>query len=386
MRNKKIGIVVSVTIIITAFLTFLATTAFYAFLLNGKSSVGLQSGAKILQTVSALQKHYYYGIDEEELVDSTLKTMLSSLGDPYTAYMNADEYKTFAELITGTYAGIGTVVLWDDELKAVTVVNPFENSPAEKAGLVKGDKIIEIDGEDFANIDFESAVSKMKGERGTNVILTVLKADSGEKVTIEVTRDEIQIPSVASKLRGNIGHITISMFDMHTGEEFSQHLNDMLNQGAKGIILDLRDNGGGLVESVTSVSNQLLKKDEMIFYTENKAGKKVVHKSTGNGVDLPIAVLINENTASASELLAGALRDNKATPLIGKKSFGKGVVQMTYPLSDGSVIKLTVEKYFTPNGNDINNNGLKPDYEVGLSSNKDEQYQMAEEVIKNLMS
>jgi len=376
-RNKFFTIII--TAVITGALTFAATTAFY----NAGTGFNLQDTAKITQALGVLDKHYLYGIDKNAVIDTTLKTMVSSLGDPYTAYMNKEEYLNFTQLISGTYAGIGTVVLWDDDLKAVIVVKPFEDSPAQKVGLVKGDKIVRIDGRDFSDIDFDTAVSRMKGERGTTVTLSVLKADSGEVTDVEVVRDNIQIPSVDSELRGEIGYIAISMFDMHTGDEFKHHLNLMLGKGAKSIIIDLRDNGGGLVNSVMDVSGQLLAKDKMIFYTENKLGKRVEYKSSGEGLSLPIAVLINENTASASELLAGALRDNENVLLIGKNSFGKGVVQVTYPLPDRSVIKLTVEKYFTPNGHDINNIGLKPDYEVELKTDEDEQYKMAAEVINN---
>ncbi len=382
--GRKIGVVIAITIIITAILTFFATTAFYTVLYNSNAVVDLYSGVKLAQALNLIDKHYYYGIDKKAFVDNTLKTMLNSLNDPYTTYMDTEEFSKFSQLISGTYAGIGAVVLWDDELKAVVIVKPFDGSPAQNAGLVKGDKVLKIDGEDFADIDLDRAVSKMKGEKGTHVLLTVLKADTGETMDIDVVRDNILVPSVDSELKGEVGYIALSMFDAHTADEFNNHLNSMLNQGAKSILLDLRDNGGGLVDSAISVSNLLLKKDDMIFYTENKEGKRVEYKSQGGQLDMPIAVLINENSASAAELLAGTLRDNTGAPLIGKKSYGKGVVQMTYPFADGSVVKLTVEKYYTPNGHDINNIGIAPDYEVDLLSDKDEQLQMALEVIKGL--
>ncbi|NLB80608.1 MAG: S41 family peptidase [Clostridiaceae bacterium] len=382
--GRKIGVVIAITIIITAILTFFATTAFYTVLYNSNAVVDLYSGVKLAQALNLIDKHYYYGIDKKAFVDNTLKTMLNSMNDPYTTYMDTEEFSKFSQLISGTYAGIGAVVLWDDELKAVVIVKPFDGSPAQNAGLVKGDKVLKIDGEDFADIDLDRAVSKMKGEKGTHVLLTVLKADTGETMDIDVVRDNILVPSVDSELKGEVGYIALSMFDAHTADEFNNHLNSMLNQGAKSILLDLRDNGGGLVDSAISVSNLLLKKDDMIFYTENKEGKRVEYKSQGGQLDMPIAVLINENSASAAELLAGTLRDNTGAPLIGQKSYGKGVVQMTYPFADGSVVKLTVEKYYTPNGHDINNIGIAPDYEVDLLSDKDEQLQMALEVIKGL--
>jgi len=299
--------------------------------------------------------------------------------------MDQEEYKKFEQYINGSYAGIGAVVLWDTEMKAVIIARPFEDSPAQKAGLVKGDKIIKIDGQDLSDTDLDGAVARMKGEKGTNVVLTVIKIQTGETIDVNVIRDEIKIPSVDSEIReGEIGYIAISMFDIRTGDEFNEHLQKVLDNGAKGIILDLRDNGGGIVGSVTAVANQLLERGQMIFYTQDKQGNRQEHKSYGEGIDIPIVVLVNENTASASELLAGALRDNKGSVLVGKKTFGKGVVQMAYPLSDGSVIKLTIQKYFTPSGFDINNVGITPDYEVELVSDADEQYQKAVEVINNI--
>lgn len=380
-KNGKIGAIISTTIILTAALTFMATTAFYAFVLKVQPGTAFVGSRKIAEAIDIIDKYYYYETDKDKLVDNAIETMIDSLGDPYTIYMDTQEYQEFSQFISGTYAGIGAVVLWDDELKAVTVVRPFDNSPAQNAGIVKGDKILKIDGQELSGTDLDGAVAKMKGEKGTSVILTILKADTGEETDISVIRDNIQIPSVDSQMRGEIGYIAISMFDMHTGDEFKEHLESMLGQGAQAIILDLRDNGGGLMSSVVSVANQLLNEGEMIFYTQNKAGKQVEHRSYGGGIDIPIVALINENTASASELLAGALRDNKSTPLVGKNTFGKGVVQMTHPLADGSVVKLTVEKYFTPNGLDINNKGIKPDYEIELETTEDEQYQKAVEII-----
>lgn len=383
-KTHKTLAVVSTTIILTAALTFMATTTFYTFLLKPNKS-SFAGSEKIFEALEVLDKSYYFEVDKEKLVDSVLDGLLTSLGDPYTSYMNEEQFAEFSQMVNGTYAGIGSIVSWDKELNAVVIAKPFENSPAQKAGLVKGDRIIKIDSEDLSEKDLDSAVTKLKGEIGTSVVLTVLKVEQTDTVDISVIRDEIQIPSVDSEMRGEIGYIAIAMFDPKTGEEFKEHLTTVLESGAKGIILDLRDNGGGRVDAVTAVANQLLSKGQMIFYTQNKNGKQVEHKAYGSGIDIPIVMLVNENTASASELLAGSLRDNKGSLLVGKNTFGKGVVQMTYPLRDGSVIKMTVEKYFTPNGSDINTIGLPPDYDVELKTSNDEQYQKAVEVIKTII-
>lgn len=383
--NKNGKSLVFITAIITAAVTFLATSAYYAYVLKSRSGVAFSGSEKIIETLNIIDKNFYYDIDKKKVVEKAVDSIMESLQEPYTTYMDQEEYKKFEQYINGSYAGIGAVVLWDTEMKAVIIARPFEDSPAQKAGLVKGDKIIKIDGQDLSDTDLDGAVARMKGEKGTNVVLTVIKIQTGETIDVNVIRDEIKIPSVDSEIReGEIGYIAISMFDIRTGDEFNEHLQKVLDNGAKGIILDLRDNGGGIVGSVTAVANQLLERGQMIFYTQDKQGNRQEHKSYGEGIDIPIVVLVNENTASASELLAGALRDNKCSVLVGKKTFGKGVVQMAYPLSDGSVIKLTIQKYFTPSGFDINNVGITPDYEVELVSDADEQYQKAVEVINNI--
>lgn len=384
MDNKqKIVGVVSITIILTAAMTFMATSALYAVVLKTRSAISFPGSQKMYEALNLLENYYYYDINKEELIDNAIETIMDSLGDPYTTYMDKEEYSRFTEHLTGTYAGIGSAVLWDTEMDAVIIVNPFDDSPAQKAGLVRGDRVTHIDGENLSNTDLDGAVARMKGEKDTSVVLTVLKYETEETVDITVIRDEIHIPSVNSKMDGDIGHISIAMFDKQTDTEFKKHLTSVLDDGARGIVLDLRNNGGGLVETVTSVANNILSKGQMIFYTQNKSGKRVEHKAYGDGLEIPIVVLINENTASASELLAGALRDNRGIKLVGKKSYGKGVVQVAYPLSDGSVAKITVEKYFTPNGVDINTIGLEPDYEVELETTDDEQYQKALEILKS---
>ncbi|MDR0406365.1 MAG: S41 family peptidase [Clostridiales bacterium] len=376
-KNDKTVRIVAVTILLTAAMTFMAASAFYAFVLKARSTAAFPGSQKIYEVLTLLDREYYYGVDKEQLIDTALDTMISSLGDPYSVYMDPEEYRAFYGYLSGTYAGVGAVVSWDWEENAVVIVKPFDGSPAQKAGLVKGDKVVKIDGLSLEGTDLDGAVAKMKGEAGTSVTLTVLKADGGEPAEVPVIREEVHIPTVESELRGDIGYIAISMFDPATGDDFGEHLQAMTDGGAKGILLDLRDNGGGLVPSVTAVADYLLDAGEVIFYTQDKDGKRADYTADGGGIDLPLAVLVNENTASAAELLAGTLRDNKNAPLVGKTTFGKGVVQSTYPLSDGSVVKLTIEKYFTPNGNDINTVGLKPDYEVEPQPEADEQYQRA---------
>jgi carboxyl-terminal processing protease len=382
--NKNGKSLVFITAIITAAVTFLATSAYYAYVLKSRSGVAFSGSEKIIETLNIIDKNFYYDIDKKKVVEKAVDSIMQSLQEPYTTYMDQEEYKKFEQYINGSYAGIGAVVLWDTEMKAVIIARPFEDSPAQKAGLVKGDKIIKIDGQDLSDTDLDGAVARMKGEKGTNVVLTVIKIQTGETIDVNVIRDEIKIPSVDSEIReGEIGYIAISMFDIRTGDEFNEHLQKVLDNGAKGIILDLRDNGGGIVGSVTAVANQLLERGQMIFYTQDKQGNRQ-EQNLRRGYRYTDCCFGNENTASASELLAGALRDNKGLCWSAKKHSARVVVQMAYPLSDGSVIKLTIQKYFTPSGFDINNVGITPDYEVELVSDADEQYQKAVEVINNI--
>ncbi len=383
-RNPKILAVIAVTTLLTASLTFLGTTAFYAFV-EDKAYHPFEGSEKIGEVLDLLEKDYYYGFDRSDLVDRILDNMVNSLGDPYTTYFDPQAYSEFLELVNGTYAGVGASVLWDKDMKAVIISKAFDDSPAANADLKNGDRVIKIDGGDLSGDDLESAVAKMKGEPGTSVVLTVLKAGQTEPVDITIVRDTIQIPSVESEVRGDIGYITIAMFDPATAGEFKTHLDSVLASGAKGIVLDLRDNGGGLVDSVTKVANLLLPKGQMIYYIQDKQGKKQEFKSVGDGLDFPVVVLVNENSASATELLAGSLRDNKSAPLVGKNTYGKGVMQAPHELSDGSMIKMTVAKYFIPSGYDINEVGLAPDYETEYETEADEQYQKAAEVLKSLM-
>ena len=381
-KKRNTGVVITITVILTAALTFMATSSFYALVLKAKATASFPGSERIFEVLSLLDSQYYYEVDRERLIDAALDNMLNSLGDPYTTYMDSEEYGDFLSAVTGTYHGIGTVVLWDDELKAVLIAKPFPDSPAEKAGIARGDKVIKINGETLENTDLDGAVAKIRGEIGTVVDLTILKVDSGETVEISVERDEVHIPSVEYEMMDDIGYISIASFDPQTGDDFKEAIKFIKENGAKALVIDVRDNGGGLVTTVTEVANSLLEPGSMIFYTMDKNGKKVEHKSYGAGIGLPMAVLINENSASASELLAGAIKDNTDAVLIGKNSFGKGVVQGTYPLSGGSVAKLTVEKYFTPGGSDINEKGLVPDVEVELTSTEDEQLQRALEILK----
>ena len=380
-NNKKLLKVISITVIITSIVTFMATSSFFTYVLKAHSTASLPGSEKLFEVMSILDDKYYQDIDKGQAVEKAVGAMVSSLGDPYTTYMNKDEWAEFNTYITGTYSGVGLTVSGDKTDNKIVVISPFDGSPSDKAGIKAGDKIIKVNGEEVFADNIDTATSKMKGEKGTTVTLTVLKKDTKEVVDIVITRDEIKMQSVRSEMKGDIGYIRLSIFDTDTGNEFATHLEKMRNSGAKALIIDVRNNGGGVVSAVVQVAESLLKPDSMIFYTQDKHGKRQDFKTRGSGVDLPMVLLINEGSASASEILAGSLRDNKKATLVGNKSFGKGVVQQPVSLKDGSVVKVTVEKYFTPIGEDINKQGIKPDVEVNLVSEKDEQLQKAIEIL-----
>ena len=380
-NNKKLLKVISITVIITSIVTFMATSSFFTYVLKAHSTASLPGSEKLFEVMNILDDKYYQDIDKNQAVEKAVGAMVSSLGDPYTTYMNKEEWTEFNTYITGTYSGVGLTVSGDKTDNKIVVISPFDGSPSDKAGIKAGDKIIKVNGEEVFADNIDTATSKMKGEKGTTVTLTVLKKDTKEVVDIVITRDEIKMQSVRSEMKGDIGYIRLSIFDTDTGNEFANHLEKMRNSGAKALIIDVRNNGGGVVSAVVQVAESLLKPDSMIFYTQDKHGKRQDFKTRGSGVDLPTVLLINEGSASASEILAGSLRDNKKATLVGNKSFGKGVVQQPVSLKDGSVVKVTVEKYFTPIGEDINKQGIKPDVEVNLVSEKDEQLQKAIEIL-----
>jgi carboxyl-terminal processing protease len=289
--------------------------------------------------------------------------MFESLEDPYSVYMTKDEFKNFNESTKGSYGGIGVIVTRSED-GYVTVVAPIEDTPGERAGLKTNDRIIKVDEKDVIGIDLEEAVTLMKGKKGTEVTLTVMRDEVKEALEFEIKREEIILKTIKSNMMENkIGYIRISMFDEDTGSEFKKALVNLNNEDMKGLIIDLRQNPGGFIDQCVQVADELL--DEgLIVYTEDKAKKREDYKSKNGKVEVPFVLLIDEGSASASEIVSGAVKDRKAGMLIGTKSFGKGLVQSIEQLKDGSGMKLTTQKYYTPNGISINKVGIQPDIEV----------------------
>ncbi|MBD3244732.1 MAG: PDZ domain-containing protein [Candidatus Moranbacteria bacterium] len=332
---------------------------------------------------------------QDEVLDSLSKGLVDSLDDPHTIYFSKEESEEFMKDMEGSFEGIGAEVGFRD--KIVTIIAPLEGMPAQKAGLEAGDKILEINDESTADMSLNKAVSKIRGPKGTAVKLTIFRENNGdEPMEIEVTRDTIDIKSVKWELKdGNIAYIRLNSFLEDTSEEFNKAVDEVKKSKAEKIVLDLRNNPGGYLGSSLNIAGHFLKKGSLVVvedYAQKNDYKDRKDFSSGKGElkDYPIVILVNQGTASAAEILAGAIRDNRGAKLIGRQTFGKGSVQEVEKLDDGASIKITVAKWLTPNGKDIDEEGLTPDIEVEEAKEKeqeqeqkDKQLEKALEEIKN---
>jgi carboxyl-terminal processing protease len=351
---------------------------------------------KLLKIKQILIDNYIDKIDktkEAKMADEEIRGMVDSLGDPYTVYMDAKEYKGFNTQMAGSYAGIGIYV--GETAGKIIVIAPIEGSPAEKIGVKSGDVIVAVNGINVTSKDMDKAVAMMLGKPGTTVKITFNRSGKGNFIK-EIIRAQIVIKSVkAEMLKDKIGYIKIAMFGENTSDEFIKALNNLESQGEKGLIIDLRDNGGGLLDESGRIADKLLGKGTIVYTIDNKNHKEV-WTSDASKFNKPLVLLVNGGTASASEILSGAVRDFKAGTLIGTKTFGKGIVQMPYELSDGSAVKVTIAKYYTPSGECIQKIGIKPnivldldkkakaDYKIGpVKESDDNQLQKGIEVIKS---
>ena len=307
-------------------------------------------------------------LDPQKLTQGAIEGLIEALGDPYTYYLDAETYELALSSLEGSLEGIGAIVTIEDGW--LTVISPIANSPAEEQGIRAGDRILEIDGEDTSAMTLTEAVLRIRGDQGTKVILLVLHQGEPEPVEMEITREEIKLDSVYLELLpGNIAHITITHFTLRTGEELDTILTEALSDGVAGIVLDLRGNPGGLLNGAVDVADQFLD-DGIILYEANGEGEVIKEfKASPGGLatDLPLTVLVNGGSASSSEVLAGALQDHRRAPLIGTTTFGKGSVQAIRELSGGSALYVTAASWLTPNGHQIEGQGLTPDFEVPIT-------------------
>jgi len=340
-----------------------------------ESGIGSEVEAKLNAIDSVLDSFYFEEVDDEKAKDSIYKAYLSSYGDKYTVYYTADEYKKLTETTNGTFSGIGAVCQISSE-GGILLVDVYESGAGYKAGLRSGDRIIQVDGTDVTDMDLSSAVALVKGEKGTQVGLKIVR--DGATFDYTVVRDEIEVQTVNYAItEDNIGYISVSQFENVTAKQFKAAIEDLKSEGAKGIIIDIRNNPGGLLTTVISMLKDILP-NGLIVYTEDKDGNRKEYSDNDNEeLDMPLAVLVNGNSASASEIFAGAIQDYGKGVIVGTQTFGKGIVQTVKPLTDGSAIKFTIAKYFTPKGQDIHGKGVTPDVVVEYDKDADEDTQIS---------
>ena len=353
---------------------------------GSKTNISSEVSGKLDFLKDVIDLKYLEKTDEKTLEENIYKGLLQGLNDPYSVYYTKDEYDALKEETSGSYCVIGALVSQNADTGVITAINVFKGSPAEKAGMKNGDIIFKVEDKEVTGEDLNNVVAKMKGEKDTKVKINVYRTSEKEYIDLEITRDKVDVPTVEHKMLDKskgIGYIQITQFEEVTYDQFKEALDDLKKRGMKSVIFDLRNNPGGLYDTVCEMLNDLLPEGTLV-YTKDKDGNKQEKKSDANFLDMPMVVLQNENSASASEIFAGAIQDFGAGKIVGTQSFGKGIVQSIIPLSDGSAVKLTVEKYYTPKGVNIHGKGITPDVKVEISKDgkKDNQLQKAIEVIE----
>ena len=336
--------------------------------------------------------YYKDDVDKTAEVEGMYKGLIDSLGDPYSVYYTEDELKELKAVTKGVYYGIGAYFGMDKERNIPMITGVMEGGPADEAGLMEGDVIYEVNKESTQGLSLDEVVAKIKGEKGTSVHLTLIREGQADNVEVDVTRNEIQVPTVSTELlKDGIGYLKITEFDEITTDQFTEGLAELRASNIKGLIIDLRNNPGGNLMTVCDIARQILPKGKIV-YTVDRDGNKQDYTCDGSHqIDIPVVVLINQYSASASEILAGAIKDYGIGKLVGVTTFGKGIVQSVFDLNDGTAVKLTVSDYYTPKGFNIHKIGIEPDVEIELDVDKaqnekiDTQKDKAVEVMKELL-
>lgn len=346
---------------------------------------------KIDTLIQVIDYYYLYDYDKDAMIDAVYKAVMDSLGDPYSVYYTEDEYASFLESSSGSYCGIGVVVQQNIQTGIVTAVKPYENCPGYEAGIRAGDRIIAVDGTDITGMDLNSAVALIRGEEGTSVTITLQRDE--EEFDVEVTRRQIDVETVAYRmLEDNIGYIQIDEFDEVTANQFSDALDALTEQGMVALVIDIRNNPGGLLNIVVDMLDQILPEGVIVSVKDKNGTAEEYTSDAETKLNVPLTVLINENSASASEIFAGAVKDYGVGTLVGMTTYGKGIVQTIFSLRDGTGLKLTIEDYYLPSGKSIHKVGVAPDVEIDLPEDikmytnipeeQDVQLQKAIEILK----
>lgn len=362
-------------VILVAFITFLLTTIgmYQYFTKSGSGQKIISTSSENQDIASELSKYkkiidkYFLGnVDEEKLKEGAIKGYIEGLDDQYTEYISKDDMKDYLEDTTGNFVGIGIYMTKDTNANKIMVLSPIKGSPAEKAGILPGDYIISVDGVTYTADDMSVAANKIKGEVGSSVKIEILR--NSETKTFEIKRENIKVNPVEGKvLENNIGYIEFSSFDEGTADDFKVKYEELAKKGIKSLVIDLRNNGGGIVSEALQIADYILDKDDVVLYEVDKNNKEEIEKSENTPIiNMPIVLLTNGNTASSSEILAGALKDHGKAKIVGTKTYGKGVIQQLLTLPDGSGLKITSEEYLTPNKTKINKIGIEPDEKVEL--------------------
>lgn len=385
-------------IIVTALVTFLLSSViFYNYYVKTdkgnievltryiETSDSTQELEKKIEIIKKYLENQYIGeIDEEKLVESALKGYVDGLGDKYTEYLTAEELEELMISVNGNYVGIGIYMTQNTEGKTLVLL-PIEGSPAYEAGLKTGDIISKIDGESCEGLDLTGVSNKIKGEEGTKVTLEIIRDE--QTLNVEIERKKVELKYIDSKvLDGNIGYIALLAFDEGCSDKLKEEIQKLKNQNVTSLIIDARDNGGGLVTEAISTSEIFVPNGKTILKSYDKDNKETVSKSKSLVVEkMNVVLLVNENSASATEIFAAAMQDNDIAEIIGTTTYGKGVMQEVQPLSIGGALKITIEEFKTPNGNKINGVGITPDIEVKNEegSKEDKQLQTAIDYLKN---
>lgn len=372
-------------IVITVFITFIITTfVLYRYFPNyiGTYNTDSISLPDYLSKIdNSIEKYYLWNddINEEDLRDGAIKGYVSGLGDEYTQYIPASEMEEYTENLTGSFVGIGIYMIADEESDSIIVYYPIPESPAESAGIKSGDKIISVDGTKYTAEDFDTIADQIKGEEGSTVNI-VVERDKKE-LSFDITRAKIITnPITTKKLENNIGYLKLPSFDEETADHFKEKVQELQKDGATSLIIDLRNNGGGIVDEATEIADFFLEKGKKIISTIDNNDKEEITYSENDPIfNMKTVILVNENTASASEILTAALKDYDKATVVGTKTFGKGIIQTVFTLSDGSGLTITTAEYFTPNGENIHKVGITPDEEVNLPESVENIYAVTED-------
>ena len=387
-------------IALTIFITFMITSiSLYTYFLNNPINANVSATSTSKKIAGNLEKYreiidkYYLGeVDENKLEEGAIKGYIEGLGDPYTEYISKEDMEDYLNDTMGNFVGIGIYMVKNTTYDKIQVLSTIKDGPAEKAGIQAGDLIVSVDGITYTASDMTTAANNIKGEAGTKVNVEIQREN--QIIKYELTREKVKVNPVEGKvLENNIGYIQFSSFDETTAEDFKNKFEELNKKGIKSLIIDLRNNGGGIVDQALEIADYITDKDSVLLYEVDKTNKETVKKAQNDPIiNMPIVILTNENTASASEILAGALKDLGKAKTVGTTTYGKGVIQQILRLSDGSGLKITIEEYQTPNRNKINKVGIEPDEKVELpdtvtnifnvKENEDIQLQKAIEMLK----